>query len=133
MAQRDQWCLCSTRIQVRLLAQHSGLKDLALPQLLQRLQLWLRSDPWPRNSICCGEGQKQTNKQTNKQTKKKKEKEKIQEAQKNKAGSAKPRQVLAVRRPTRGQHPTEVSYPLQVRPPAGHTQDILSPRATTCK
>ena len=29
------------------------VKDLALPQLQHRLQLWLRSDPWPRNSICC--------------------------------------------------------------------------------
>lgn len=25
------------------------VKDLALPQLCHRLQLWLRFDPWPRN------------------------------------------------------------------------------------
>ena len=28
------------------------VKDPALPQLWLRLQLWLRSDPWPGNSIC---------------------------------------------------------------------------------
>ena len=28
--------------------------DLALPQLQLGLQLRLRSDPWPRNSMCCG-------------------------------------------------------------------------------
>ena len=28
------------------------VKDLALPQLWLRSQLWLGSDPWPRNSIC---------------------------------------------------------------------------------
>ena len=28
------------------------VKDLALLQLQLRLKLWLRSDPWPRNSIC---------------------------------------------------------------------------------
>ena len=32
---------------IRRLAQ--WIKDLALPQLLLRLQLWLRSDPWPGN------------------------------------------------------------------------------------
>ena len=31
---------------------HSGLQDLALPQLWRRSQLWLRSDPWPGNPIC---------------------------------------------------------------------------------
>ena len=35
-------------------AQHSGLKDQALPQLWRRSQMQLRSDPWPRNSICHG-------------------------------------------------------------------------------
>ena len=35
-----------------ILAQHSRLKDLVLPQLWHRLQLQLRSDPWPWNSIC---------------------------------------------------------------------------------
>ena len=34
---------------VQSLAQHSGLKDPALPQLLCRLQLQLRFNPWPRN------------------------------------------------------------------------------------
>ena len=28
------------------------VKDPALPQLWYRLQMWLGSDPWPRNSIC---------------------------------------------------------------------------------
>ena len=32
--------------------QLSGLKDSALSQLERRSQLWLRSDPWPGNSIC---------------------------------------------------------------------------------
>ena len=35
----DQWCLCSTRTQVRSPAWHSGLKDPVLPQL------WLGPDP----------------------------------------------------------------------------------------
>ena len=30
------------------------VKDLALPKSQCRLRLWLRSDPWPRNSICHG-------------------------------------------------------------------------------
>ena len=30
-----------------------GYKDLALSQLWSMLHLWLRSDPWSRNSICC--------------------------------------------------------------------------------
>ena len=34
---------------VRSLAQHSQLRDLALPQLQKRLQLWLRFSPWPKN------------------------------------------------------------------------------------
>ena len=29
------------------------VKDQTLPQLQHRSQLWLGSDPWPRNSICC--------------------------------------------------------------------------------
>ena len=33
-------------------ARHRGLKDPALPWLQHRSHLWLRSDPWPRNSIC---------------------------------------------------------------------------------
>ena len=36
---------------------HSRLKDLALLHLWQRFQLWLGSDHWPRNSICCETGQ----------------------------------------------------------------------------
>ena len=28
------------------------VKDLGLPQLWLRLQLWLGSDPWPGSSIC---------------------------------------------------------------------------------
>ena len=30
------------------------LKDLVLPQLWHRSQLWLGSDPQPRNTICLG-------------------------------------------------------------------------------
>ena len=30
------------------------VRDLALPHLWHKSQLRLRSDPWPRNSICCG-------------------------------------------------------------------------------
>ena len=54
MAQWDQQHLCSSRTQVQSLAQHHGLKDPALLQLWPRSQLWLRSDPWPGNSICHG-------------------------------------------------------------------------------
>ena len=39
------------------------VKDLALPQLGHRLQLWLRSDPWPGNSIGHRAAKKETNKQ----------------------------------------------------------------------
>ena len=28
------------------------VKDQILPQVQHRLQMWLGSDPWPRNSIC---------------------------------------------------------------------------------
>ena len=51
VVQRDWKSLRSTGMQVRSLAQ--WVKDLASPQLRVRLQLWLRSDPWPGNSICC--------------------------------------------------------------------------------
>ena len=34
---------------VRFPAQHGGLKDLALPLLQCRLQLWLGFNPWPGN------------------------------------------------------------------------------------
>ena len=43
-------CICSTRTQFP--CPESGLKDLAFPQLWYQLQLWLRSDPWPGNSMC---------------------------------------------------------------------------------
>lgn len=46
--QRDWHGVCSTRMQLRASAQHSGSKDLAL------LKLQLASDPWPGNSICHG-------------------------------------------------------------------------------
>ena len=45
MAKQDQQCLCSTRMQDRFPAQHSGLKEPVL--LRHRVQLWLRSDSWP--------------------------------------------------------------------------------------
>ena len=51
----EQWDwqhLGSTETQVQSPAQHSGLLDPAVPWLWLRSQLWLGSDPWPRNSIC---------------------------------------------------------------------------------
>ena len=39
----------AAEVQVRSLAQHSELKDLALLQLQYRSQLRLRFNPWPRN------------------------------------------------------------------------------------
>ena len=54
MAQWDQEPLCSARMEVRSPAWCSGLQDPALSQLHLGLQLWLRSDLWPENSICCG-------------------------------------------------------------------------------
>ena len=53
MAQGYWRCPCSTRTQVLSLAQHSGSKDPALVQLRHKLRLRLRSDPWPRSSMCC--------------------------------------------------------------------------------
>ena len=38
--------------QVRSLALLSGVKDPLLQQLWHMLQLWLRFDPWPGNSMC---------------------------------------------------------------------------------
>ena len=52
VAQQEGQCPCSARMQVQSPAQHSGLKDPALPQLLHRSQLQLGSDPWPGNSVC---------------------------------------------------------------------------------
>ena len=37
------------KVQVPSPARSKGLKDLALPQLWQSLQLWLRLSPWPGN------------------------------------------------------------------------------------
>ena len=39
----------AAEVQVQFLAQPSGLKDLALPQLQQRSHLWLRFSPWHGN------------------------------------------------------------------------------------
>ena len=55
MAKWDPTLFLSAGMQVPSPAWHSGLKDLAL-------QLQLRSDPWPRNSICPGEAKKDQNK-----------------------------------------------------------------------
>ena len=52
VAQQVWWHLCSARILVPPLAQHSALKNLALPQLRHRSQLQLGSNTWPGNSIC---------------------------------------------------------------------------------
>ena len=38
------------------------VKDLVLPQLQLRSQLWLRSDPWLGNSLCCGVAKKEKKK-----------------------------------------------------------------------
>ena len=58
MAQWHRQHLCS--------AGHSGVaqrvRDLVLPQLWRRSQLWLRSDPWPGNSICRGAAKKEKRK-----------------------------------------------------------------------
>ena len=35
------------------------VKDLVLPQLQGRSQLWLGSDHWPGNTICCGAAKKE--------------------------------------------------------------------------
>ena len=59
-------CFGSTGLAVSLESWHTGLirspkqwvMDLALPQLQQRSQLHLGSDPWPGNSICLGVAQK---------------------------------------------------------------------------
>ena len=36
------------------------------PYLQLRSRLWLRSDPWPRNSICCGVAKKEKRKKDRK-------------------------------------------------------------------
>ena len=58
MEQKDQQHLCSTRRQVRSLAQQSGLKDQMFPQLWYRLQLQFGSNPWPRNFHMLWDSQK---------------------------------------------------------------------------
>ena len=45
--------LCSARMQVWSPAWHNGLRVPVLPQMQRGSQVWLRSDLWPRNSICC--------------------------------------------------------------------------------
>ena len=52
MAQWDQRLLCSVKMQVPSLAQHTGLKDPALLKLQRLSHLWLGYDPWPGNSVC---------------------------------------------------------------------------------
>ena len=49
MAQQERQCLGSARMQVRSPAPWA--EDPALPQLRLRLQLRLRSDPWPRTHM----------------------------------------------------------------------------------
>ena len=66
MAQPPWQCLCSSRTQAQSLAWHSGLKDPALPQLWYGSQLRLKSDLWPRNSICCWVAKKEKAKQLSK-------------------------------------------------------------------
>ena len=65
MVQQDGWHLCSAGIQVWVPARHSGLKDLALPQLQHRSQLQLKSDPWPGNSLCLKVAKKEEKKKKN--------------------------------------------------------------------
>ena len=64
MVQRDWQHLGSPGTLPR--APRSGLaqwvKDAALPQMLLGLQLQLRSDPWPWNSICHGSAKKEKEK-----------------------------------------------------------------------
>ena len=65
----EQWdgqCPGSTGTKVRSPAQHSWVKDLALPQLQLGWQLWFGFEPWPRNSMCCGGGQKRKKQKQNK-------------------------------------------------------------------
>ena len=40
------------------------VKDPVLPQLQHRPQLWLRFNPWPRNSICHGKAKKKKKKRS---------------------------------------------------------------------
>ena len=56
MAQWDWRHLCSLRFDPW--PGTVDLKDPVLPQLWSRSQLQLESDPWPRNSMCCGAAKK---------------------------------------------------------------------------
>ena len=62
LAQWDWQHLGSTERQVQSLAQHNRLRILPLLQLWSRSILWLGSDPWSRNSICCGVAKKENRK-----------------------------------------------------------------------
>ena len=59
------------RKKVQSSAQHSGLKRLSIAH---RSQWWIRSDPWPGNSICCGAPNNNNNNNNNKKKKKKERK-----------------------------------------------------------
>ena len=62
MAQHDWWHLWNAEMHVQSTAWHSGIKDLVLPQLWCRLQVRLRSDLCPGNSICFRETKKEKTK-----------------------------------------------------------------------
>ena len=61
VAQQDRWHLWSPGMQVRSPGQHSGLR-ICCSCGIYKLQLWLTSDPWPGNSICCGVAKKEKKK-----------------------------------------------------------------------
>ena len=64
----------SIRMQILSPSRLSGLKDLALPKLQHRSQLWLRSDPWPRELHMPQSGQKKKEKRKKKRRKEKRKK-----------------------------------------------------------
>ena len=43
----------TAKVWVQYPTQRSGLKESPLLRLWCRLHLWLRFNPWPRNSVCC--------------------------------------------------------------------------------
>ena len=51
VVQGIKWCLWNAEMQVQPLAQHSGLRIMCCHSC-SRLQLHLRFDPWPGNSLC---------------------------------------------------------------------------------
>ena len=65
VVQGIKWCLWNAEMQVQPLAQHSGLRIMCCHSC-SRLQLHLRFDPWPGNSLC--------HEDTKKEKKKKKKK-----------------------------------------------------------